>query len=282
MSVARDDANTKPDALPPSPKDIQNTPLRRFAVLAAIKTLGRFRSWRGGALSLTNKICVMYGFGVQMSEAFTLQFIAMHTSIPVPKVYCAFVHKGSTYIVMERLHGDVIGKGWDLRSPDSKDRIFAQLRSMVNAMRALPPPGRGISNVVGGPVYDDRFPRQFELGPFQSIRDFHVFLRNDIVEPFPENVYPEISDMIRLQDQPWPMPVFTHGDLSSLNILVRGDRVVGIIDWKRARWYPSYWEYSMAWGLFNPYNPLWRGDRSLPGPPHATGIGDGKDAGQIF
>lgn len=44
--------------------------------------------------------------------------------------------------------------------------------------------------------------------------------------------YPEVgeSEMIRLQDQPWPMPVFTHGDLGSLNILVRGDDIVRIVD----------------------------------------------------
>jgi len=34
--------------------------------------------------------------------------------------------------------------------------------------------------------------------------------------------------------------VFTHGDLSSLNVLVRGDQIVGIIDWETAGWYPSY------------------------------------------
>ena len=53
------------------------------------------------------------------------------------------------------------------------------------------------------------------------------------------------------------MPIVTHGDLSSFNILVRGDRVVGIIDWETAG-YPSYWEYSMAWWLFHPDNEFWR------------------------
>ena len=63
--------------------------------------------------------------------------------------------------------------------------------------------------------------------------------------------------MISLQDRPWPMPVFTHGDLSSLNIIVRGDDVVGIIDRESAGWYPSYREYSMAWNG-HPWNVLWK------------------------
>ena len=47
-----------------------------------------------------------------------------------------------------------------------------------------------------------------------------------------------------------------HGDLSSLNILVRGDEIVGIIDWETAGWYPSYWEYSTA-SQVNPENMFW-------------------------
>jgi RIO-like serine/threonine protein kinase len=31
----------------------------------------------------------------------------------------------------------------------------------------------------------------------------------------------------------WPLK-FIHGDLSSLNIIVRGDTIVGLIDWQTA------------------------------------------------
>ena len=50
---------------------------------------------------------------------------------------------------------------------------------------------------------------------------------------------------------------FTHGDLSSSNILVRDGRVVAIIDWEMAGWYPEYWEYTSAWHV-NPYDEWWR------------------------
>ncbi|KAI1125834.1 hypothetical protein F5Y10DRAFT_246234 [Nemania abortiva] len=48
-----------------------------------------------------------------------------------------------------------------------------------------------------------------------------------------------------------------HGDLSGLNIIVRGDNVVGIVDWETAGWLPYYWEYSRAWNV-NLYNTLWQ------------------------
>jgi aminoglycoside phosphotransferase len=52
-------------------------------------------------------------------------------------------------------------------------------------------------------------------------------------------------------------PVLTHGDLSSFNILLRDNKVVGIIDWETAGWLPYYWEYTTAWHA-NPQNLFWQ------------------------
>ncbi|KAN0084230.1 hypothetical protein V8E55_007734 [Tylopilus felleus] len=133
---------------------INSTPLRRFAVLAAIKALKHFRPRRGDDLFLTDRLCVKYGSLVQISKAYTLQFVAKHTSIPVPKVHCAFVHHGWTYIVMERIDGSSLANEWLSRSVESKANILAQLKKMVKKMRALPAPTPGVANVIGGPLYD--------------------------------------------------------------------------------------------------------------------------------
>lgn len=37
--------------------------------------------------------------------------------------------------------------------------------------------------------------------------------------------------------------MFTHGDLSPRNIIVLNDKIVGIVDWEEAGWFPEYWEY---------------------------------------
>ncbi|KAF8119967.1 kinase-like domain-containing protein [Boletus edulis] len=234
-----------------------NTPFRRVTLIAAIRAARYLRPQHGNVLFLTGKLCVKYGSLVQLSEAFALQFVAAHTSIPVPKVHCAFVQDGCTYILMDRIKGDMLVRGWASRTDESKANIFGQLRKMVDEMRKLPAPGHCISNVVGGSLYDSRFAgTSSTIGPFDTIQDFHLFLRNGMKEP-PEN-YPEVGDLMRLQDQPWPMPVFTHADLSSFNILVRGDDVVGIIDWETAGWYPIYWEYTMACLEANPMNMWWK------------------------
>ncbi|KAL3415580.1 hypothetical protein V8F44DRAFT_629787 [Aspergillus fumigatus] len=127
---------------------------------------------------LSGELYVKYGRRVHLSEASTMRFVLQHTSIPVPKVLCAFTRSGRTYIVMERIKGDIISNGWDLQ----------------------PLEGMGVALVDGGSLFDCCVPgRSLHFGPFATTQDFHY--------------------------KTWPL-VFTHGDLSSLNILVCGDDIV--------------------------------------------------------
>ena len=158
---------------------------------------------------------------------------------------------------MEKLNGEMVGREWGARSAESKAKILSQLKRMVDEMRSIrPPEGQGISGVDGGPLWDCRLPgTSLCHGPFKSVREFHKYLRGGF-NAHPDHL-PEISELIALHDRSWPPPVFTHGDLSSLNVLVRGDEIIGIIDWETAGWYPSYWEYTTAWQV-NPRNYFWR------------------------
>lgn len=184
-----------------------------------------------------------------------MKFVAERTSIPVPKVHCSFIHKKQTYIVMERIPGKMAATVWPDLTPESRRRICAQLKTMIQELRALkPPPGTGVESVVGGYLCDVRMPRPTErFGPFKTIQDFHLWLRDGLR---PEQVDPgnrkttqeewdEIVAMCERQDaDAWGCPVFTHADLNPCNILLRGDTVVGIIDWEFSGWYPHYWEYT--------------------------------------
>lgn len=185
-----------------------------------------------------------------------MRFISQHTSIPVPKVICAFTRRGLTYIVMERIDGDMVGSGWLKRSAESKTKILSHLKELIQEMRRLSPlQGTAIANVDSGSLFDGRLAGpSLRFGPFGNIVDFHRHLRSGI-ELHP-NLEPEINQLIVLHGGHWPL-AFTHGDLSSLNILVRGDKVVGIVDWETAGWFPAYWEYTTACQV-NPQNSFWR------------------------
>ncbi|KAI2707281.1 hypothetical protein CBS147332_6935 [Penicillium roqueforti] len=236
-------------------RPVKNTFLRRYSTLIAIKILKRIRPRQGTVLMLTGGICVKYGCGVDLSEASTMRFISQNTSVPVPKVFCAFTRSGRTYIVMERIQGEMIGKGWVYRSENSKAKLLSQLAEKIREMRKLrPAEGNMIANVDGGSLSDCRVAgTDLRFGPFNTIQDFHRHIRMDM--EFDSRLPLDIQELIKQHNKTWPL-VFTHGDLSSLNILVRGDDIVGIIDWETSGWYPSYWEYTTAHQV-NPYNPFW-------------------------
>lgn len=189
-----------------------------------------------------------------------MRFVSKHTNIPVPKVHCAFDEKGQTYILMERIEGDTLARAWSQRSDESRTRILHQLKAMVEELRGIAaPPGVGVSNIDGGPIFDHRLPRKSSWGPFATIQDFHRELRSGIHagDIQDDASSPGVKGMASFHEQAWQSPVFTHGDLSALNILVRGDEVVGIVDWETAGWYPPYWEYTSAKHT-NPQNLWWQ------------------------
>ena len=215
---------------------------------------------------LTYNLCVKYGEFVDLSEAATLEFIQQHTSVPVPTVYCAFKRCGQMYILMKRIKGHKLARGWCKRSEESKACILGQLRATVDEMRKIKSPyGFAVSNVDDGSLYDMRLPSlglrypevtSLRFDPFEDIPAFHRWLRRPALVIDDRN-HQEVNKLIRAHENTdWALPVFTHGDLSSLNILVRGEKVVGIIDWETAGWYPSYWEFATA-SQVNFRNEMW-------------------------
>ncbi|KAF5868236.1 putative serine threonine protein kinase protein [Botrytis fragariae] len=224
--------------------------------LASMAVVKRFRRRSPGVLNISKGICVKFGTFGTLVEASAMKFIGEHTSIPVPKIYCSFVHKGMTYIVMERIRGKQIACGWALRKPESQAKILSQIREMVAEMRKLTSKTSRIANIDGAKLYDGRLDGSEQFGPFKNTNEFHRYLRSDL--PARPNNPEGLNELIEWQDRPLLyLPVFTHGDLSSFNILAVDDKVVGIIDWETAGWYPFYWEYTTAMYV-NPQNMFWK------------------------
>ncbi|KAH7175027.1 kinase-like domain-containing protein, partial [Fusarium flagelliforme] len=199
-----------------------------------------------------------------------LSCLPRNTSIPVPRVYCSFKHKGRVYILMKRIPGQDLSQTWARRSEESEARILTQLQQITTELRSIPPPdGIGVANVDGSPVFDQRLPDKSLWGPFEAIQDFHRDLRHGL--ELGENVeaFPGLRELINFHNGPWQKIVFTHSDLSSFNIMAVDDNVTGIVDWETAGWMPPYWEYTSAWHV-NPHNDFWQDavDRFLSPFPH--------------
>ncbi|KAL8992551.1 MAG: hypothetical protein Q9169_007017 [Polycauliona sp. 2 TL-2023] len=97
--------------LVPEAKPIKNTWWRRNLTLFGIRATQRLTKRRKGSVIrlLGDRFCVKSSHALTLSDAATLQFVAQHTSIPVPKVHSAFEQKGVVYIVMDHIKGKMIG-----------------------------------------------------------------------------------------------------------------------------------------------------------------------------
>jgi aminoglycoside phosphotransferase len=273
-------------------------PLARYLTLLAVKTLDSRhlrRLWNPlpGVLSAMNLFIRVKRGLENLAEAHAMQFVARHTSIPVPKVHCAFVHKGAAYIVMSRVApARMLCQDWHSRSPESKARILDQLRRMVAELRSVPAsfaqtttttttttpsdndninnntnnhkgpmlPMPRIGNICGGPFYDCRLPAKVLWGPFATTRDFHQALVEGVsVDISLEKLSPEqreLRELFTYYRRSSDELILTHGDLSPFNILVHKDDVVAIVDWETAGWFPPYWEYTCAKHA-NPWASFW-------------------------
>ena len=78
------------------------------------------------------------------------------------------------------------------------------------------------------------------FGPFDTHAEFHSFLRWGIDNEGHPN--PAMGEIIRAHRSKQHRTMFTHGDLAPRNILVRDGKIVGIVDWETAGWFPESWE----------------------------------------
>ena len=235
--------------------------------LAMLRWSRKLFTYPGGAIICLN-LCIKFGETVTLAEAHALHFIAKHTSIPVPAVYHAFVYRGKTYILMERVHGETMAKRWHLLSSISKASILSQLKGMIEELRSIPSKTTAICDIDGGPLHDYRLPHKSSWGPFSTISDFHLALRNNVTSKALKgqassslslNAISDMHKLISFHESTTPLPVLTHGDLSTSNILLDGDSVVAILDWGTAGWMPYYWEYIMNRHT-NPQNLIWQSE----------------------
>lgn len=89
-----------------------------------------------------------------------------------------------------------------------------------------PPEDVSIGNLSGGRFYDCRLPSKLLWGLYATVCDFHEALANDTNVDVELGQLPsDMAELFEFYRQSNHGLFLTHGDLSSLNILVQGDEV---------------------------------------------------------
>ncbi|KAM5492476.1 hypothetical protein McaMca56_007041 [Microsporum canis] len=181
----------------------------------------------------------------QLPELEALLYISEHTTIPVPRVKCTYDGPGGIYIMMDHIQGTDLETLW-MRGlePQEKDTIINDIAAILSQLRALTPPEEGIvASAQGGAILDHRIGSQ-PVGPFKSHSSFHAFLRGGV--PL-ENTAKIYGDEVASCHSNNYLTFFSHSDLAPRNIIIRHGRIVGVVDWELAGWYPEYWDLTKAY-----------------------------------
>ncbi|KAG8163974.1 hypothetical protein KVR01_005892 [Diaporthe batatas] len=181
----------------------------------------------------------VHGFGRNdtPNEAVALRFIKANTTIPVPEV----ISSDWDRVTMEYVEGQTLQQAWPVLTPSQQSGILAQLRDYIAQMRSLS--GTSLGRLDGQGVVVPSLMMERGGGPFGSLREFHDWLASPLLRKNARSMYwHQITTQLGAD---YPI-VFTHADIAARNIMVRDGRIVAVIDWELAGWYPEYWEYVFA------------------------------------
>ncbi|GAP91906.2 putative phosphotransferase enzyme family protein [Rosellinia necatrix] len=188
---------------------------------------------------LTKYTVSAHGWGARdhPNEAAALRFVRAHTTIPVPAV----VDSAWDRVTMEYVEGRTLQQAWPVLTAAERAGILAELGGYIAQMRAL----RGTTTLGRlngqGVVVPSIMTRSG--GPFGSLAEMHDWLVRPPKRLEAQSMYwHQITTQLGAD---YPI-VFTHGDIASRNIIVRDGRIVALLDWELAGWYPEYWEYVFA------------------------------------
>lgn len=178
---------------------------------------------------------IKYGKNVSLQEAENTIFIKNNTNIPVPTIYDYYNKDDCNYIIMEYIEGDTLYNmlNNNLLSENDIDNICLQLKKYVNELKNIK--NNYICSINKKSVNDILFDI---IEPCdESFFNNHII---NCINNILHNYYSELIKNMLLSNHSINL---AHGDLTPRNIIINNKKIVGIIDWENAGYYPEYWEY---------------------------------------
>lgn len=166
-------------------------------------------------------------------------------NFPSPKPHGLIKLSDYYLMFMSYVPGSDLEKVWPQLDTAQKRSVSTQLNTLFLELRSLPyPKNKPLGGLQGQGCKDGRRGLRVSSKPIMNVNDFEDFVftsgfrdTTQLYTRFLQGVCPPI---------PYK-PIFTHGDVRPANIMVDRTvseewKVVGIVDWERAGFYPEYWE----------------------------------------
>lgn len=199
------------------------------------------------AFRLNSKIVIKIGDKSRVSEAAAMRLLSEKTSLPIPKVYDAYVQEdGRGVIIMEYIEGVTLDQAWPSYDQAQRSSVLYQLRNYLTESRSIT--ANVISSIDGKACCDQFFAAgSIGYGPYRDETAFKEGLVYALQQRGHHAWFRMVASLIR--SMRGNGIVFTHNDLTPSNILVRDGMVVGILDWEMCGFYPDYWEFVKAYAF---------------------------------
>ncbi|CAL5875246.1 uncharacterized protein PFLUO_LOCUS9550 [Penicillium psychrofluorescens] len=207
-------------------------------------------------------------------ESVNTRFVKDNTTIPIPSLLKDWDDEdGRYFLIAERVPGEPLERVWPKMSTPAKEKLAQQTAEYLKQLRQLH--SSKIQSVHGQPVYDAFLfagygPKGYEVphGPLLSDEQ----LWNEMT-PALKNVPDVVRALLREKMPPAQPYTFTHGDLTTCNIMVDPDThsLTAIIDWENAGYFPVWWEFAHASISFGDDDKEWKDLLMSYMPDHSAG-----------
>ncbi|KFY29718.1 hypothetical protein V494_08526 [Pseudogymnoascus sp. VKM F-4513 (FW-928)] len=187
---------------------------------------------------LPDDTVVKSGEKVYLEEKEALD-LAAELKIPAPRAYeASAAQDGAVSIRMDYIEGESLQDLWPDMSEEDRQDICKQLREIITTMQSAESKTGVIGSCGGGIFRECRRMGEYTGGPFEDEAAFNNYTTK-LIGTTPTDINRALHSQLRTDHR----IVFSHGDLSQHNIIIKDMKIAGLIDWEFSGYAPEYWEY---------------------------------------
>ncbi|KAJ5170086.1 Aminoglycoside phosphotransferase [Penicillium coprophilum] len=178
-------------------------------------------------------------------EVINTHFIKENTTIPVHTTIQEWTEGEKYFQIVERVPGVPLEEIWSSIPQPDREKLARQTTEYLGQLRSFH--SAKMESVHGQPISCAHLFRGdygAKHGPLSTADELWDVLAKSLSDKVPEVVRSRLRDSMP-SPHPW---TFTHGDLTSCNIIVdpTSFELRALIDWEGSGYFPVWWEFTAA------------------------------------